>query len=891
MSVRPITTSDIGRIARVRHRQYLVDDVRRCEAGSSTIVRLSCIDPDNLGRPLEVMWEKELDAEILSGENWGLLAGRGFDPPEQFSAYYHTPALESRDRVSTGSAAGAVPGRHQDRALSARTLAHGTQHAPRQPLRGRWSRAWQDDRGRLDRRELLLRRKVSEIVVCCPPSMLLQWKEEMESRFGLIFQVIDRSYVHRIRKERGYNVNPWGTHSRFIISHNLIKDEEYASDLRNWLGRDLVRPRSLLILDEAHHAAPAAAGTYAITSQFTRQVMEIAPKFEHKLFLSATPHNGHSNSFQTLMSILDPQRFCPGVPVGARERDQVLIYRLKEDLRDLEITFPKREVEPVLITAPVKGTPELELANTLDAYCELREARLRDEPIRIRNASAFLKSGLQQRLLSSVEAFWRTLLKHKRTIEDQLKQHGAHGRLAQTELDDLALAAIGGGVDADDDVEDDSNPGDSRAIEPVDDPATALAESQTEKATLATVGDTSHPHFAQEMKLLDEMLEKAEWARHQPDEKIKKLISYIDHNMFDVARSTRSGGQRWNGHRILIFTEYDDTLAYVRRQLEAHIQSSNEPVPRLSVYKGSTSLDERQEIKEAFNADPAVNPVRILLATDAAREGLNLQKYCFNLFHYDIPWNPARLEQRNGRIDRKLQPAPTVYCRYFLYENREEDAILRRIVEKTENIYRELGGFGTVLDKNLIQTLRRRGIERTRLRDTIQMLDFRDEEEDQRAAQALAEVSGEDDADDVRSGQAVAATETAREKIDRRRREKLDKSLARLRKIMEESRHWLDFRESQFRAALDCSLRLMEIEGGLKAEPAERAAAGDTCFPRLRSRKIPPGARRSTACAVRGAAERTLAPGTRDARSGRLSLKIPASPFSATRPLQAIASR
>ena len=149
----------------------------------------------------------------------------------------------------------------------------------------------------------------------------------------------------------------------------------------------------------------------------------------------------------------------------------------------------------------------------------------------------------------------------------------------------------------------------------------------------------------------------------------------------------------WNAHRILIFTEYDDTLTYVRRHLEDHIQSTIAGGERLAIYKGTTSLDVRQEIKEAFNTDPTVAPVRILLATDAAREGLNLQKYCFNLFHYDVPWNPARLEQRNGRIDRKLQPAQTVYCRYFLYENREEDAILRKIVEKTENIYRELGGF------------------------------------------------------------------------------------------------------------------------------------------------------------------------------------------------------
>ena len=104
------------------------------------------------------------------------------------------------------------------------------------------------------------------------------------------------------------------------------------------------------------------------------------PKFEHKIFLSATPHNGHSNSFSALMAILDPQRFCQGVKVRVRERDQVLIYRLKEDLRDLEITFPKREVEPVLIKAPVKGTPELELANKLDAYSPCAKAACMTNP-------------------------------------------------------------------------------------------------------------------------------------------------------------------------------------------------------------------------------------------------------------------------------------------------------------------------------------------------------------------------------------------------------------------------------------------------------------------------------------------------------------------------------
>ncbi len=248
---------------------------RPARRAASTIVRLSCIDPDNLGRPLEVIWEKELDAEILSTESWGLLGGRGFDPPDRFSAYYHTirwnrVTASRTDLLQAPFRAGISIEHYQ---LEPLRMALGM---PRVNLfvadgvgLGKTIEAG------LIARELLLRRKVSDIVVCCPPSMLLQWREEMDSRFGLLFQIIDRAYVHRIRKERGYNVNPWGTHNRFIISHNLIKDEEYASDLRNWLGRDLVRPRSLLILDEAHHAAPAAAGAYAITSQFTRRIMEI----------------------------------------------------------------------------------------------------------------------------------------------------------------------------------------------------------------------------------------------------------------------------------------------------------------------------------------------------------------------------------------------------------------------------------------------------------------------------------------------------------------------------------------------------------------------------------------------------------------------------------------
>ncbi len=833
MATPSLSHDHIGRIVRVRQRQYLVDEVHECVSKARSIVRLSCIDPDHLGRPLEVVWQEELDAELLENESWGLLGGRGFDPTDRFSAYYHTlrwnrVTASRTDLLQAPFRAGIKIEHYQ---LEPLRMALGM---PRVNLfvadgvgLGKTIEAG------LIARELLLRRKVSDIVVCCPPSMVLQWREEMEGRFGLLFQIIDRSYVHRIRKERGFNINPWATHNRFIISHNLIKDEEYAADLRTWLGRDLVRPRSLLILDEAHHAAPASGAVYAITSQFTRCITEFAAKFEHKIFLSATPHNGHSNSFRALMAILDPQRFCRGVPVAAREHDEVLIYRLKDDLREIGGggDLPRREVLPITISAPVRGTAELELALKLEAYCTLRENRLDGEPLKVRNASAFLRSGLQQRLLSSTEAFWRTLSKHHDTIQDQLQQTAGRPARALSDLDERALASIGDGLDPDETSNDDR---DSLDILPVPGEAAlvgdaaAEADRQTEKATLATLGDTSHPGFTREMGLLKEMLDSANKARSQPDEKLKKLFEYIDQHMLVETGGGRSSQKRWTGHRILVFTEYDDTMAYIRRHLEAHLQATDQPDARIALYRGSTSLDERQEIKEAFNTDPADHPVRILLATDAAREGLNLQMFCWNLFHFDIPWNPARLEQRNGRLDRKLQKAPVVYCRYFLYENREEDTILRRIVEKTETIYRELGGFGTVLDKNLIQSLRRRGIERSRVTETALKFDFRDPEEEQRAAMARAEVAGEDEEIEAELDGPDAGPPTKRthrERADEKRRMRLRKSLESLRQIMEQSKAWLGFSDSQFRAALDCSLRLLDIEGGLRPEALERARA------------------------------------------------------------------
>ena len=169
------------------------------------------------------------------------------------------------------------------------------------------------------------------------------------------------------------------------------------------------------------------------------------------------------------------------------------------------------------------------------------------------------------------------------------------------------------------------------------------------------------------------MMVAADAAGMRPDGRVRYLIDWIRGNLLE--------GNQWGEKRVIIFTEYEDTLRYLRRCIEDAITHTDKAEERIAVFHGPTPLDQREAIKLAFNEHPSKDPLRILLCNDAAREGLNLQPHCFNLFHFDVPWNPSRLEQRNGRIDRKLQLSDTVYCHYFVYAQRSEDRVLRALIE------------------------------------------------------------------------------------------------------------------------------------------------------------------------------------------------------------------
>lgn len=802
-----------GQIAKIRQRHYLVDQViPPPSAADSTLVRLSCLDDDAQGQQLEVLWEREIAPEIQTGEAWKSVASKGFDQPKLFASYLNT--LKWNCVTSTDPRLFQSPFR-----AGIRLDAYQLEPLQKALLLPRVNLFIADDVGLgktieagLIARELLLRKKAREIIVCCPPSMLYQWQDELEARFGLTFEILDKAYVTRVRRERGYGVNPWGTHTRFLVSQRLLIDEAYTNPLLDWLGP--FRPGSLLILDEAHHAAPSSGQRYAIDSQITRAVSDLAHRFEHKLFLSATPHNGHSNSFSALLEILDPQRFCRGVPAQQKMLNDVMVRRLKEDLRTIVGGLPERVPEQIDLDGLPDDAPELRLAELLDQYRRLREERLKGESRRKQAAAGLLITGLQQRLFSSVEAFSRTLRVHRATVQRQWEAAKAGKSVSTAVQPQLDLLASPVGSD------------DDRA-ELSEEELQAEEEAQVAAATESSTGPmtdgAAEKLFRREQAILEEMAQIADEYRGRPDARVRWLIDWIRTNMCPKLRlpgQPDAASAPWNDLRILIFTEYDDTKRYVLEQLSGAISGTDQAEQRIAVFAGSTRESppkestggalSRKEIRQAFLAHPSKHPIRILIATDAAREGLNLQAHCWNLFHFDVPWNPSRMEQRNGRIDRKLQPRPKVYCHYFVYRQRPEDRILQTLIRKTDTIKRELGSLSQVIDGRLAESMKL-GIRRDRI-DALEK-EIESADIDRKTRQTV-----EDELE-----------------ASRQRSVALQTQIDQLRDRLAESQKSIGFDKDHFQSAISCSLELMNaspLKALTTAEGPQRLA-----FPALDQRE------------------------------------------------------
>ena len=373
---------------------------------------------------------------------------------------------------------------------------------------------------------------------------------------------MDRTATERLRRQLGMDANPWRSFSRVIASYHYLRQpdvrEQFLASCRSPEGSPHL-PWDLLIVDECHHLMPSPFGE---DSELCRTLRLVAPQFEHRLFLSATPHNGHTRCFTGLLEMLDPVRFSrtSEMTTAMRERiQQVVVRRLKRDV-DAAAATPR--------------------------FCR-------------RNFAANLQSEI-----GDVEG---------------------------------ALAALGFDLDG-----------------------------------LPTTEQTPHA-----------------------DARFDALTALVDRLLF-----TPEGPN--DDERLIVFTEYKTTLDYLARRLrERH---PPECVLTLFGAGGTQGMDatDREQVRTAFN-DPA-SPVRVLIATDAASEGLNLHRTARYLLHYDCPWNPSRLEQRNGRIDRYGQ-GRDVTVHHFVSDAQPDLRFLDHVIRKAHEIREDLGSLNEIFDAAVYRRL------------------------------------------------------------------------------------------------------------------------------------------------------------------------------------------
>ncbi len=647
-------------MVRLRQRFWLVQDVVGEQLTSDRPLThrtlLECLDDDRLGETLDVIWEREIDPQTFQSQ--GLPEPIAWDSDRRFDAFLaavqwsNSSLLEFEAIQAPFRAAIDIEEYQLEPVVRALTMPRANLLIADDVGLGKTIEAG------LVMQEMLARRRIRRIMIICPASLQQQWKDEMEEKFQLEFHLIDRDNMQQLRREYGMHVNPWTSFPRLITSMDFIKREQPLRLFQESLqGADSPLPDwDLLIVDEAHNIAPSGRGGYAVASDRTRMMRAIADHFQHRLFLTATPHNGYTESFTALLEMLDPLRFSRGEKVDREQVKLVMVRRLKDSIKDPlgQRKFAERNVEALEIRL---SSAEGRLHDLLNEYTTSRLERVeweRSLPVR------FALTMLKKRLLSSPLAFANSLDTHLTNL----------GAVSEAEPDVTLVERLAGRVN--------------------EDWANDFEKSQREDDALIESSRFFTELTAAERDLLTRMADLVN--SEAVDGKTQELIDWIEDHL-------RPDGD-WTRERLIVFTEYKDTLDYLYRVLSKRYGED-----RLLTLIGSMNLGDREIIKAAFQADPGEQPVRILIATDAASEGLNLQNHCRNLIHYEIPWNPNRMEQRNGRIDRHGQLARVVNVYHFVYANHADTRFLEMVVEKVKTMREDLGSVGEVIAEQVEEAM------------------------------------------------------------------------------------------------------------------------------------------------------------------------------------------
>jgi len=521
-------------------------------------------------------------------------------------------------------------------------------------------------------KELIARGDLRRCLIVCPGSLAEQWQDELSRRFHLPFEILTNDKLEAAR------TGNWFLENDLAIARldKLARNE----DVQRKLGAPDNR-YDLVVCDEAHKLSATFFGGEVKYTKRYRLGQLVSGLTRHFLLMTATPHNGKEEDFQLFLALLDGDRFEGRFRDGVHQVDVTDLMRrmVKENLLKFDGTplFPER----IAYTVPYQLSPaEARLYKEVTEY--VREEFNRAEALandKRAGTVGFALTILQRRLASSPEAIHQSLRRRRERLEKRLRELELLHRGA------AAPAAVTAGpvLDADDveDLEEAPENEVEAAEAEILDQATAastIAELKLEIETLARLEalaadvrrsgqDTKWRELSQ---LLGEIFTPAALTAGEPDPP--------PYGSSAIPKPTPSPRQK-----LVLFTEHRDTLAYLERQVGALLGRAGS----IALIHGGLGREERRKAQERFLHDPEV---RVLLATDAAGEGINLQR-AHLMVNYDLPWNPNRLEQRFGRIHRIGQTEVCHLWNLVAEETREGD-VYRRLLEKLEEARAALGG-------------------------------------------------------------------------------------------------------------------------------------------------------------------------------------------------------
>ena len=475
-------------------------------------------------------------------------------------------------------------------------------------------------------KEIALRGRAKRVLIIVPAPLRYQWRREMRERFDEHFIVYESNYLKALKDSLPKDANVWEAHDKIITSIDYAKREEILVELERtrW---------DLIIFDEAHKLSTTKYRNKVHRSQRYRLAETLSDKTESLLLLTATPHQGDSFSFYSLISIVDPYIFENEDKIFPQKLNSIMIRRGKDGLKDEEgkPIFKPREV----LTLPVNFTQaETDLYDAVTDY--VREVYNTAKSLNNR-AVGFAMVILQKRMVSSISAIKESL---KNRLSNLIK--GEVNSLTKEEQ--IRLRDYIGDPDS------------------LDDWEKERFERKLETLALPTAPEA----LKTEIEILKDLIHRAEDIK--VDSKATKLLNFVKGVL-----------EKDPKEKILIFTEYRDTLNYLVNLLK------NEAFSTVVIH-GGMSMSERQEAEELFRS----GSINILVGTDAAGEGINLQ-FCHIMVNYDLPWNPNRIDQRIGRLHRYGQKRDVKVYNLFI-SNTREGIILARLLQKVNIIEQELGG-------------------------------------------------------------------------------------------------------------------------------------------------------------------------------------------------------